>query len=265
MGKIWYVLRKILKWKPYVPHVSATLTERNKEVRLDVSKWFLSKSEMFFEEKIVWTDEKYFVLKQGPNKSIHKVWAPVNPYIDIECKSQSQKKVMCWIGLVAGRVIGPFWIETSMNQDVYLNLLKDKVWPKLKRLTERNLLWFQQDGATCHTTNQNLSFLNEKFNGRVISNKTSVVWPPNSPDLTPLDFFSEDTVCSMFIECSPSRSKSSNQLLRILVKQWILSLYAKSADLPERDLRCSSWKRVVDLSIKSKPTSQFAVVIISTK
>ena len=24
---------------------------------------------MFFEEKIVWTDEKYFVLKQGPNKS----------------------------------------------------------------------------------------------------------------------------------------------------------------------------------------------------
>ena len=78
-------------------------------------------------------------------------------------------------------------------------------------------------------------------------------------------FFSGDTVCSMFIECSPSRSKSSNQLLRILVKQWILSLYAKSADLPERDLRCSSWKRVVDLSIKSKPTSQFAVVIISTK
>ena len=96
---------------------------------------------------------------------------------------------MCWIGLVAGRVIGPFWIETSMKQDVYLNLLKDKVWPKLKRITERNLLWFQQDGATCHITNQNLSFLNEKFSGRVISNKTSVVWPPNSPDLTPPDFF----------------------------------------------------------------------------
>ena len=60
-----------------------------KVLRLDVSKWFLFKSECFFEEKIVWTDEKYFVLKQGTNKSIHKVWAPVNPYIDIECKSQS--------------------------------------------------------------------------------------------------------------------------------------------------------------------------------
>ena len=55
--------KEILKWKPYVPHVSATLTQRNKEVRLEVSECFLSKSEMFFEEKIVWTDEKYFVLK----------------------------------------------------------------------------------------------------------------------------------------------------------------------------------------------------------
>ena len=31
--------------------------------------------------------------------------------------------------------------------------------------------------------------INEKFNGRVISNKTSVVWAPKSPDLTPPDFF----------------------------------------------------------------------------
>ena len=33
-----------------------------------------------------------------------------------------------------------------------------------------------QDGATCHTTDNNLSFLMDKFNGRVISNKTEVIW-----------------------------------------------------------------------------------------
>ena len=58
-----------MELRPYVPHVYAILTERNKEVIFDVSKWFLSKSEMFFEEKIIWTEEEYFVLKQGRNKS----------------------------------------------------------------------------------------------------------------------------------------------------------------------------------------------------
>ena len=43
-----------------------------------------------------------------------------------------------------------------------------------------------QDGATCHTTENNLSILKEEFNGRIISNKTDEVWPPNIPDLNPL-------------------------------------------------------------------------------
>ena len=46
-----------------------------------------------------------------------------------------------------------------------------------------------QDGARCHTFPLNLQYLNDKFNGRVISNLTEIPWPPNSPDLNPLDFF----------------------------------------------------------------------------
>ena len=46
-----------------------------------------------------------------------------------------------------------------------------------------------QDRATCHTKVENLKFLDEKFGGCVISNKTDTPWPPNSPDLYPLDFF----------------------------------------------------------------------------
>ena len=37
--------------------------------------------------------------------------------------------------------------------------------------------------------NLNLEFPQSKFVGRVISNKTDLPWPPNSPDLNPLDFF----------------------------------------------------------------------------
>ena len=76
-----------------------------------------------------------------------------------------------------------------MNQFVYKELLEEKVWPLLKHRATREQLYFMQDGATCHTTPLNLDFLRSKFAGRVISHKTDLPWPPNSPDLNPLDFF----------------------------------------------------------------------------
>lgn len=188
-GKIWFILRKILKWKPYRPHSSTVLTERHRQTRLHAAEWFLSHDVEFFSKQVIWSDEKYFVLKQGPNKSIHRYWSPVNPHTIIECKSQHQQKAMCWTGLYDGKVLGPFWIEGTMDQYVYRSLLEDMVWPLLKGVATRKQLFFMQDGATCHTTQLNLEFLLSKFAGRVISNKTDIPWPPNSPDLNPLDFF----------------------------------------------------------------------------
>ena len=56
-------------------------------------------------------------------------------------------------------------------------------------MTTKQQVYLMQDGATCHTIAENLEFLNEKFGGRVILNKTDIPWPANSPDLNPLDFF----------------------------------------------------------------------------
>ena len=50
-------------------------------------------------------------------------------------------------------------------------------------------IWFQQDGATCHTANETMALLRDKSNGHVISRDGDVNWPPRSCDLTPLDFF----------------------------------------------------------------------------
>ena len=78
-----------------------------------------------------------------------------------------------------------------------------------------------QDGATCHTTPLNLDFLRSKFAGRVISHKTDLPWPPNSPDLNPLDFFSGDTRWIMCSEQNLQQSRILSQLLTILQKTWI--------------------------------------------
>ncbi|GFU14148.1 uncharacterized protein TNCV_4446981 [Trichonephila clavipes] len=45
-------------------------------------------------------------------------------------------------------------------------------------------LWFQQDGATCHTARATIDLFTF-----LISRFEPVNWPPRSCDLTPLDYF----------------------------------------------------------------------------
>ncbi|GFW24142.1 uncharacterized protein TNCV_4951861 [Trichonephila clavipes] len=50
-------------------------------------------------------------------------------------------------------------------------------------------LWFQQDGATCHTARATIDLLKDTVGDRLISRFGPVNWPPRSCDLTPLDYF----------------------------------------------------------------------------
>ncbi|GFU61092.1 putative LOC100569746 [Trichonephila clavipes] len=50
-------------------------------------------------------------------------------------------------------------------------------------------LWFQQDGATCHTARATIDLLKDTFGDRLILRFGPVNWPPRSCDLTPLYYF----------------------------------------------------------------------------
>ncbi|GFV68481.1 putative transposable element [Trichonephila clavipes] len=50
-------------------------------------------------------------------------------------------------------------------------------------------LWFQQDGATCHTARATIDLLKDTFGDRLISRLRPENWAPRSCDLTPLDYF----------------------------------------------------------------------------
>ncbi|GFT74683.1 transposable element Tc3 transposase [Trichonephila clavipes] len=50
-------------------------------------------------------------------------------------------------------------------------------------------LWFQQDGATCHTARATIDLSKDTFGDRLISRFGPVNWPPRSCDLTPLNYF----------------------------------------------------------------------------
>lgn len=101
-------------------------------------------------------------------------------------------------------LLGPYFIDevnyqdgrtkpASLNSKKYIILLRDKVFPDLMaKMLELNLdfakCWFQQDGAPCHTSLESREFLRDIFGDRIISNKELHEWPPNSPDLNPLDY-----------------------------------------------------------------------------
>ncbi|GFW01127.1 uncharacterized protein TNCV_1763651 [Trichonephila clavipes] len=64
-------------------------------------------------------------------------------------------------------------------------------------------LWFQQDGATCHTARATIVLLKDTFGDRLISRFGPVNWPPRSCDLTPLDYFLWGYVNSLFYADKP--------------------------------------------------------------
>ncbi|GFY24757.1 histone-lysine N-methyltransferase SETMAR [Trichonephila clavipes] len=72
-------------------------------------------------------------------------------------------------------------IWSEANPQVYV---ETSLHPE--KLTE---LWFQQDGATCHTARATIDLLKDTFGDRLISRFGPVNWPPRSCDLTPLDYF----------------------------------------------------------------------------
>lgn len=70
-------------------------------------------------------------------------------------------------------------------------MLENYAFPQFEQIEqESNLkIVFQQDGAPPHFALRVRERLNEKFPGQWIGRGGPILWPPRSPDLSPLDFF----------------------------------------------------------------------------
>ena len=76
--------------------------------------------------------------------------------------------------------------------------------PGLRRTPDRlQNQWFQQDGAPPHRAAEIKSWLQNRFQDRLIAKGMNIEWPPYSPDLTPPDFFLWGHLKSQVYECRP--------------------------------------------------------------
>ncbi|GFW20764.1 uncharacterized protein TNCV_1049851 [Trichonephila clavipes] len=76
----------------------------------------------------------------------------------------------------------------AVNGDRYRAMITNFFIPEFNNHDVQEL-WFQQDGATCHTARAIIDLLKDTFGDRLISRFGPVNWPPRSCDLTPLDYF----------------------------------------------------------------------------
>jgi hypothetical protein len=138
---------------------------------------------------MLFSDEAVFYVEGEVNKQNHRYWSDANPSWVDPCKGAGGGKVMVWCGIWDTRIVGPVFIDGTLNGERYLSMLRDDVLPTLLNPQGDFPTFFQQDGAPPHYATEVRQFLDEQFPGHWIGRRGPVEWPPRSPDLTPLDFY----------------------------------------------------------------------------
>ena len=188
-------LRKDLRVKAYKSAKAQAIKATDPHSRLVFANWIAQKEaeDPRFCEKVLFSDGAHFHPSGYVNEQNQRMWAERNPREVVQC-GMKPEKCTAWCALWAGGVLGPYFFEDEQGNSVtvngsrYRDMLSNFLFPAVEDLGVEGL-WFQQNGATCHTAEDSIRLLSSKFLDRLISGNGTVAWPPRSCDLTPLDFF----------------------------------------------------------------------------
>lgn len=189
------IVTKDLHLHAYKVQLAQELKPTDHAQRREFVEWIMEQQQVDadFSNKIIFSDEAHFHLDGFVNRQNCRIWGSENPRVIVE-KQMHPQRVTVWCGFWAGGIIGPFFFENAADQAItvngarYRDMIIQFFVPKLQDMDVDDM-WFQQDGATCHTARETIQLLHESFPGRVISRFGDQNWPPRSCDLTPLDFF----------------------------------------------------------------------------
>ncbi len=165
------------------------LTDRQKEHQLERAKVLLKKLRRGKEGIILFSDEKTFTVDQYNNRrnSRYIDFGETPDRIKYCPKTKNLTSVMV-LGIVSldGKVCSPIFIPkgTTVNTDVYLDLLKQHVVPWIQANYQPGEFIFQQDSAPPHASNRTQEFLKQ-----TVRFWDKSIWPPSLPDLNLMDYY----------------------------------------------------------------------------
>lgn len=183
------VLRKRLHMFPYKIQMVQQLQPDDGRKRMEFAMDVLERLDdnPDFLSQVIFSDEATFHTSGKVNRYNCRIWGTQHPHVLREHERDSPK-VNVWCGLFQDRVVGPFFFaEATVTGIVYLDMLENFVMPQLEDIGHQ--VFFQQDGAPPHWNLRVREFLDERMPGRWIGRGGPLLWPPRSPDITPLDFF----------------------------------------------------------------------------
>jgi hypothetical protein len=169
------------------------LTAKNCEMRLNRSRQLLRKYPSHAVDFIFFTDEKMFTVAPPVNLQNDRVYAPVlSKKRDVAAnrllrtRSTFSKSVMVSVAVSKLGCSELIFVEpgTKVNGQYYREfLLSDQLLPAIRRIAG-DVYTFQQDSAPAHRARETIALLQRETPDFI----SPELWPPNSPDLNPVDY-----------------------------------------------------------------------------
>lgn len=194
---VWTIhdrLRNDLRLKPYRPQFVPRRSRECLDSRLAFAERMINRmrEDPTYIERIMWTDEAMVTIVPPINKQNDRKWLPE---MDIDVLSVPTPKhpagLHIWLGFgIRSGIIGPFFLEGSVNKDSYPSFISDVVVPAMReKLGEAfHDIIFQQDGAPGHLARVSIETVQSSLFANMLSLRTPDEFPASSPDLTPLDY-----------------------------------------------------------------------------
>ncbi|GFV44791.1 uncharacterized protein TNCV_563421 [Trichonephila clavipes] len=173
-------LTTICRWKVYVPFVFGNLTVSGSAYLDTLQLWLLPHLKESEPDTFIWQQDGaqwHLSVRDWLNITVPGQW--------IFHKRPHDKACSAWPPHSPDLTSCDFYL---FNGDRYRAMITNFFIPELNNHDVQEL-WFQQDGATCHTARATIDLLKDTLGDRLISRFGSVNWPPRSCDLTPLDYF----------------------------------------------------------------------------
>jgi hypothetical protein len=215
------IAKKDLGLKSFRRISGQVLNVATKEKRLTRCRQLLRRCTVQKVRTLFFTDEKVFYLDPPVNSTNSKVWATgikrdVDPHRLIRQRAKFSRNVMVSAGVCCeGKGRLHFVAENvKVNAGYYTEQLLPKLVEDCHNLMGQDFV-FQQDGAPAHTARQAQQWLAENCPEFIGKDE----WPPNSPDLNPLDFCVWGIMLQMYEKRSPKPTNIA-ELKAVLQSIW---------------------------------------------
>lgn len=163
------------------PRRKPFINKKNQLKRLNFARDHLSKP-MTFWDNVLWSDESKINLFGGDGN--RRVWRKPNEALKIKNITLTVKhgggNIMVWGSMTSAGVGSLEFIDVRMNADVYVDLVGRNIPSSVKKLKLGRRYVFQQDNDPKHTSRKATDFFKKK-------KITVLPWPPQSPDLNPIE------------------------------------------------------------------------------